>query len=348
MKKYKKKHIFLFPVIFIFMVFLILSATMIIIGVSVFFMIHSGIISREFLPSPVIYFTILLGVASIIIGTIVSAFICHIPLKPINILIDAMNHLADGEYDTRIYISDNKYSAKISESFNKLADELQNTEMLRSDFVNDFSHEFKTPIVSIKGFAKLIKKGNISEQEKAEYLDIIIDESSRLADMATNILNLTKLENQNILTDITEYNLSEQLRNCILLLEKKWSRKNLNISVNFNEYNINANEELLKQVWINLIDNAVKFADENGDVEISIKKKDDMLEISVYNSGSSVKDEDKKRIFNKFYQGDTSHSKEGTGTGLAVVKKITELHKGSVSVSEKSGGVVFTVCLPVD
>lgn len=349
MKKHKRPPVILLSVLFIAMVFLTLSATMLIIGSVVFILIHTGIIKKGFLPSPAISFTVFLGFVSIIVGTVLSGFVCHIPLKPINRIINAMNSLAEGDYNTRIYLgSDNRYNTRLSESFNKLADELQNTEMLRSDFINDFSHEFKTPIVSIRGFAKLIKKGNLSQEEKSEYLDIIIDESERLADMATNVLNLTKIENQHILTNLTEYNLSEQLRNCILLLEKKWSRKNINISVNFNEYNIKANEELLKQVWINLLDNAVKFADENGDIEITIKKNDDMLDVSVFNSGSCIKDDDKKRIFNKFYQGDTSHSKEGTGTGLAIVKKIAELHKGSVTADNKSGGVIFTVSLPAE
>lgn len=348
MKKHKRPPVILLSVLFIAMVFLTLSATMLIIGSVVFILIRTGVIRENFLPSPAISFTVFLGFVSIIVGTVLSGFVCHIPLKPINRIINAMNSLAEGDYNTRIYMYGNKYNTRLSESFNKLADELQNTEMLRSDFINDFSHEFKTPIVSIRGFAKLIKKGNLSQEEKSEYLDIIIDESERLTDMATNVLNLTKVENQHILTDLTEYNLSEQLRNCILLLEKKWSRKNINISVNFNEYNIKANEELLKQVWINLLDNAVKFADENGDIEITIKKNDDMLDISVFNSGSCIKSDDKKRIFNKFYQGDTSHSKEGTGTGLAIVKKIVELHKGSVTADNKSGGVIFTVSLPFE
>jgi signal transduction histidine kinase len=226
-----------------------------------------------------------------------------------------------------------------------MAEDLEHTEMLRGDFVNNFSHEFKTPIVSISGFAKLLKKGNLSETQKEEYLDIIEEESLRLSEMATNVLNMTKIQNQTILTDVTEYNLSEQIRSCVLLLEKRWTEKNLELSLEFDEYLICACEEMLKQVWINLIDNAIKYSPEYGLVIIKIKEEEQCYHVSVANSGIEIPKEKQQKIFEKFYQVDESHSSVGNGIGLSVVKYAVELHKGQVYVECKNGITTFHVKL---
>ena len=164
--------------------------------------------------------------------------------------------------------------------------------------------------------------------------------------MATNVLNLTKVENQTILTDVAEYNLSEQIRSCILLLSGKWEQKELDFSLDFNEYNIRANEELMKQVWINLLENAVKFTPNRGLIEVKIAEHGDMLAVSIMNTGSEIASEHQKKIFNKFYQVDESHATEGNGIGLAIVKRVTELHEGTVEVHSESGTTTFTVFLP--
>lgn len=223
---------------------------------------------------------------------------------------------------------------------------LDKTEMLRSDFINNFSHEFKTPIVSIAGFARLLKRTDLTEEQRAEYIDIIEEESLRLAAMATNVLKLTRIENQAILTDISEYNLSEQIRSCILLLESKWSKKNIMPDIDIDEYYIRANEEMMKEVWINLIDNAIKYSNEGGSLGINIEEATDRLLVSVSNTGSPIPDEAKEAIFRKFYQLDESHSSEGNGLGLALVKEIVKLHKGEVTVFCSEGKTVFTVSLP--
>lgn len=292
----------------------------------------------------------IIGIANFILGSLLTFAFSKIPLRPVNDLINKLNRLAAGDFKTRI-----KYSgfmrnyptvSELTDSFNTLAEELENTEMLRSDFINNFSHEFKTPIVSIAGFAKLLKKGNITEEQKKEYLDIIEEESLRLAEMATNVLNLTKVENQTILTDVSEFNLSEQIRTCILLLEKKWSHKNIEFTLNFDECMINANEELLKQVWINLIDNAIKFSPEYAPVEIGITRTAENISVYIINTGSSISPENLKRIFNKFYQADESRSSEGNGIGLAIVKRVVELHNGTISADSKDGTATFKVNIP--
>jgi signal transduction histidine kinase len=297
--------------------------------------------------SGLILSTVLIGVISIVIGSGLSLLFMKIPLKPINDIINHMNRLAAGDFSTRLkfgnIISDHPTFNEISVSFNKLAEELENTEMLRGDFVNNFSHEFKTPIVSIAGLAKLVSKGNLTEKQREKYLAAIEEESMRLADMATNVLNLTKVENQTILSDITRFNVSEQVRSAVLLLENKWERKNIAFKLDFDEYEIEANEELLKQVWINLLDNAIKFSPCGSEVCVEISAMNETLTVDVINTGSEISPENMTKIWNKFYQADESHASEGNGVGLAIVKKIVELHGGDVRVKSARGIVCFTV-----
>ena len=334
-------------IVFAIVVFVILVITMTIVGTVVFILDRAGIV--RIFTTPNIYFpTIAFGIASILIGTIVATILSSIPLKPFNTIISGMNKLANGEYKTRIELGHFPLSSEISGSFNTLACELENTEMLRSDFVNNFSHEFKTPIVSICGFAKLLQKESISKVQQKEYLAIIVEESTRLSDMATNVLNLTKVENQNILTDITCFNLAEQIRNCILILENKWSKKGLTIVADFDEYTIEACEELLKQVWINLFDNAIKFSLENGEIQIEITQLEDVVTVSTRNNGPEMSVEEITRIFDKFWQGDTSHASEGTGIGLSIARRIVELHKGTISVRSSHEETIFSVELPIN
>jgi signal transduction histidine kinase len=288
-------------------------------------------------------------IVSLIIGIVLSAIMSRMMVRYVNRLIDKMNHLASGNFQTRLKfgepIGNHPAIREMTESFNRMAEELENTEMLRGDFVNNFSHEFKTPIVSIAGFAKLLKKGNLSEEQKTEYLDIIEEESLRLSEMATNVLNMTKIENQMILTDVTTYNLSEQIRSCVLLLEKRWTSKNLELSLEFDEYDIDACEELLKQVWINLIDNAIKYSPEYGLVVIKIREEGNFYQISISNSGIEIPKEKQQKIFEKFYQADESHSSAGNGIGLSIVKYVIDLHGGQVSVECKNGITTFRITI---
>ncbi len=293
---------------------------------------------------------ILIPIISAIIGVLITMLISKITLRPFNRVIDELNELANGNFKARIKfrkpVSNITSFKEIETSFNKAANELEHTEMLRSDFINNFSHEFKTPIVSIVGFAKLLKNGNLSDEQKKEYITIIEEESLRLSYMATNILNLTKVENQTILTDISTYNLSEQIRSSILLLNDKASQKNLEFDLEFDEHMISANEELLKLVWINLIDNAIKFSDPNGKIAVIIDETPLDIIVSISNNGKEIPTESLNRIFNKFYQADVSHSTDGNGIGLAIVKKTVGLHNGDVFAVSEDGKTTFTVKLP--
>lgn len=271
-------------------------------------------------------------------------------LKPINRLVGAMDRVAEGKFDTRLdfkgTVFDNKSFRSISTGFNSMAEELGGTEMLRADFINNFSHEFKTPIVSIAGFCELLRSEDLTEEESEHYLRIISEESRRLAALATNILNLTKIENQSILTDISTFNLSEQIRSAVLLLESKWARRGIVPVLDFDEIDIAANDQLLKEVWLNLIDNAIKFSPDCAEIEISATATQNRVSVSITNSGAEIPEDMREKIFLKFYQGDESHSAEGSGVGLAVVKKVVELHRGDISVRSDKGKTTFAVGLP--
>ena len=292
-----------------------------------------------------------MSVISFILGWVLVFFSIRIPLKPIHVLVTHMNHLAAGDFTTRIQgrgaLAHHPYVSEVNESFNKLAEELEHTEMLRGDFINNFSHEFKTPIVSIAGFAKLLRRESLTDEQKNAYLASIEEESVRLAAMATNVLNLTKVENQSILTDVTTFNLSEQVRSAVLLLETKWTEKTIEPELDFDEYTVEGNEELLKEVWINLVDNAIKFSPHGGKVTIHIHEMGWYLTVSVGNQGSDIPDEQLEKIFHKFYQGDESHASDGNGLGLAIAKRIVDLHRGSITVTSGNGTTVFSVSLPL-
>lgn len=350
MKQKQSRHVGL-TLLFILVLFLTLVSHTVIVGVFMYLLESNTAFSITGIrPSDIIRLTSILTLVSIPIGIVVAAMVSKYPLKPIRTLIDGMNRLASGDYGFRInagaimkwypdYVG-------VVDSFNKMAEQLQNTEMLRGDFVNNFSHEFKTPIVSIAGFAKLLRRGNLTERQQKEYLVAIEEESLRLSEMATNVLNLTKVENQTILSDVTVFNLSEQIRSCILLLERKWTEKELDLILEFGEHDIRGNEELLKQVWINLLDNAVKFAPHGHTVQVEMEELERSICVTVRNTGSRIPVQKQPLVFNKFYQAEESHTAAGNGVGLAVVKRVVELHGGRVSVSSGEDETAFRVTLP--
>jgi len=341
-----------FGLVFLFTVFtfLTLLVTIALFSSVMMTMLQAGWFDDTSLAAKMIP-VIVSAVGALAVGTVISNLIVRIPLQPIKRLIAAMRRLSEGHFEERLELEEDPLGElslfrEVAETFNTLASELQSTEMLRSDFVNNFSHEFKTPIVSISGFAQILRHGGLPEEEQREYLDIIVDESARLTHMATSVLNMTKIENQTILTEITVYNVSEQIRKCILMLEKKWVRKNLSIAAEFSEYQVSGNMQLLNQVWINLLDNAVKFSPDGAEVEVSIREEADKIIVSFSNYGPEITRDQERRIYDKFWQGDSSHASEGTGIGLSIVKKIVELHKGKIEVTSSAERTVFSVYLP--
>lgn len=347
--KERKQRISL-TLLFTLVVFIMLFAIVMFAVLAVYILVWTGFIDNIDESFKVGHVVLFMGAVSLVLGCIIVFFASKIPLTPVNNLINKMNRLAAGDFTVRMkfgkVLSNHSAFVELSDSFNKMAEQLDNTEMLREDFINNFSHEFKTPIVSIAGLAKVLKKGDLGEEQATQYLDAIEEESMRLAAMATNVLNLGKVENQAILTDIAEFNLSEQLRACILLFESKWEKKNVELNIDFDECLIEANEELLKEVWINLIDNALKFVPRCGILSVSAAEQNGIVAVTVANTGSEIPRDKLDKIWNKFYQVDESHATEGNGIGLAIVKRIVELHGGAINVESANGVTAFTVELP--
>ena len=289
-------------------------------------------------------------IACTFIGTAVAGILSKWILNPLNEMIRATERIAKGDFKVHIQESFDEESdfGILQRSFNHMASELDGIEMFRKDFINNFSHEFKTPIVSIQGFAHQLKAGGLSPEEEREYIRIIAAEADRLAKMSTNILLLSKLENQVIVTDKTEFFLDEQLRTCLLLLEKQWSAKDIELNLDLDEVKYCFNEDMLSQVWVNLFANAIKFTPVGGTVSCTLSKTDEWITVTVSDTGIGMSEETRCHIFEKFYQGDASHTGDGNGIGLTIVGRILVLCHGSITVDSTLGeGSRFTVQLPV-
>ena len=288
-------------------------------------------------------------VLSLVIGIILSMIFRKYILLPLHGAYIALGKVADGKFDVNISERGIRPVRRITKSVNITARELGNVESMRNDFINNFSHEFKTPIVSISGFAKLLKDTSVSQQVKDEYLDIIISESERLSQLASNVLNLTKLNNQSIITNISDFNVTEQIRRVIILLEHKWSEKSIDMVFDSEEFNISANEELLQQLWINLLDNAIKFSPVGSEIKTAVTKNGNSLSFTFADNGKGMDEETAKHAFDRFFQGDISHKSSGSGIGLAIAKRVCELHGGEIKIkSTGEKGTVFEVVLPAD
>ena len=331
----------------VFLILMITSLIIFIVGVLLIRVnaINIAKISRH---EPMLPIFVLL-IISVLVGTVVSFMISRFPLKPLRRVIDATNRLASGDFSVRLHLPGPSSFHEVETSFNRMAEELGSIEMLRSDFVDHFSHEFKTPIVSIKGFAEELKHDDLTPEQRNEYLDIIIHESSRLSQLATNVLNLSRVEKQTILANRERFDLTEQVRRCVLLFENKWEQRRLNLNVELDEVTIEGDEELLSQVWLNLIDNAVKFTPEGGCVDIRLQKGETSVVFLIRDDGYGISEEAQRHIFDKFYQGDVSHAASGNGLGLSIARRVVTLHGGDIRCqSEEGAGAEFTVELPLN
>ncbi len=290
--------------------------------------------------------------ASIIIGALLAFVAANAFLKPLSELVKATKRVTNGDYTTRLEPDiwtrhTVKELKELIEDFNEMAEELQNTELFRNDFISSFSHEFKTPLVSIRGFARELYEGDLTEEQRREFSKIILDETEYLSVLSQNTLLMTNLENREIITDKTRFSLDEQLRGCMLTLEPQWSEKNIEIDMEgLSEVDYFWNEHLLSQVWYNLFGNAVKFTEKGGTIRVSCVKDGDEIVVTIADSGCGISEEALPHIFEKFYQADSSHATKGNGLGLSLVKKIIELCEGEISVTSKVGeGTEFVVKL---
>jgi signal transduction histidine kinase len=282
-----------------------------------------------------------------LIGSILMFFATKFVSKPIQHISQVTKEIAKGNFDVQIQYKSKDEIGVLAENFNLMCKELKNIEFLRKDFMSNVSHEFKTPIASIQGFVEIIKDKNLPREKFDEYTDIILEETKRLNNLSANILRLSKLDNQLIQNKKSRFSLDEQLRKIILLFEEQWSKKNLELEINLEKINYEGDEELVQQIWINLIGNAIKFSYDNGTVEISLKQKDEIVVVEIKDEGIGISEGSKPRIFEKFYQGEASRSEMGNGLGLAIVKRIIEICDGTISFESKEGeGTCFIVTLP--
>lgn len=340
----RKAKKFQLTLLFAAIVFIIFLLTILFVFTGIFVLQKLGIhILDEASRIPVFLF----AAASLSVGTVLALIAGKYILKPIRTVGQAADEIAGGNYSVRISLKGPDEFTQLGNSFNHMAEELNSVELLRTDFVNNFSHEFKTPIVSIRGFAKILKRDDLTDAERNEYLNIIIDESERLTELATNVLSLTKLEQQSILTDTRQCNITEQIRLAAAMMYSKWPQKDVSFDFDCGERYVYGNEELLKQVWINMLDNAVKFSPDHSSVKISIIERITSTTVSIGNNSSPISKDSSAHIFDKFYQGDTSHTEKGNGLGLAIVKRIVELHNGTIQLVPGSGkSTVFEITLP--
>lgn len=283
----------------------------------------------------------------LLLSTVLMFFMSKSVTKPIMQLNAATKKVAQGDFDVRVDVEADNEVAQLARSFNSMVNELKSNELLKSDFISNVSHEFKTPLATVNGFAKLLKEGNCTPEEVSEYADIIEHETGRLSTLCSNILRLSRIENQKIITKPSEFSLDEQMRDVLLILEPQWTQKELELNVELEETSFYADEELLQQVWINIIDNAIKFTEPKGKIDVTLKNFDENVVVTVKDNGIGMTDEAQKHIFEKFYQGDRSHASDGNGLGLALVKKIVDICSGTITVSSALGqGSQFTVTLP--
>lgn len=263
-------------------------------------------------------------------------------------LSEAIRKVAAGDYSTRITEQKRAQIKPIYEDFNKMCAELESVKLLRNDFINSYSHEFKTPIASINGFASLVLEKDLPEDEQKEYLKIIVDESARLSNLATSSILLSKLTSQTIVTDIEEYDLGEQLRECSIILSGTWLKKNMNFDVSLESVMYRGNKEMMQHMWINLLDNAVKYTPEGGKITVLVREENGYAIVKIMDTGEGISKDIQKSLFDPYFQGDSSHSRQGLGLGLSIVKRIVELCKGTISVRSTLGeGSEFKVILPM-
>lgn len=266
---------------------------------------------------------------------------------------DGLHQVAVGDFSTRLDEDSVAGPARIMfEDFNKMAENLQSNEVMKEGFVADFSHEFKTPINSINGFAHLLLddlegKAPLTEEERASYLRVIAVESERLANLAANTMLLNRLESETVLELAVPFRLDEQLRECLVLLQRSWAGKRLELDIDLDEAMCAGNQAMLKEVWINLMGNAIKFTPEGGTLGVRLANEGGTARVCVSDTGIGMAEDVRARVFDRYYQGDLSHATQGHGLGLSIAKRIVELSGGTIGVESSPGkGSAFTVTLP--
>ena len=275
--------------------------------------------------------------------------------KPLIDVSNTVKQVAEGNFKVNIKRRDTtkceyEYINEVDElakNVNKMVAELDGMDYMRKDFMSNVSHEIKTPIAAITGFTEILIDGSIDESERQEYLEVINKESMRISRLCENMLHMSRLDSQVIVANLQKIRLDEQLRKCIILLSEKWSEKEIDFSINLEKVSIFSDADMLQQVWINLIDNAIKYSGDNCKIDISVKRLNDKsVAVSISDNGIGIEEKKLHKIFDKFYQCEESHKKSGSGLGLSISKRIVELLNGTIECkSKKDSGTTFEVTL---
>lgn len=338
-KRSKRK----FKLRWLFTFFVILEVTVItILSWGTIELIYSALNITRFGPE-VIWILLI----STVLGTTTSFFLGRWIFEPISKLELAMNKVSKGDFSVRLDEEKGfKDIRRMNSNFNIMVKELSATEILQTDFVSNVSHEFKTPINAIEGYATLLQGENIGD-EQSEYVDKILFNTKRLSSLVGNILLLSKVDNQAIASSPAKYRLDEQIRQSIVLLEPEWAAKDLELEVELDTVDYLGYENLMMHVWNNLIQNAIKFSPRGEQIYITLLKSEKDLFFSVEDRGPGISDDAKSHVFDRFYQSDTSHKEEGNGLGLALVKQILTICNGAIAVenNQENNGCKFTVVL---
>ena len=340
----KKRFRFRFNLQLYFML-IVMAEIAISVVVAVILGVFLNLVAKGNILLPLTVWQVLL---SLLIGASISALLGKWFFGPITELSDAMKKVADGDFSVRLTADKGiREIEDIYANFNLMAKDLGATEILQTDFVSNVSHEFKTPINAIEGYATLLQGDENLSPEMEQYVEKILFNTKRLSGLVGNILLLSKVDNQVIQSRVSTFRLDEQIRQSVVLLEPKWEEKDLEFDVDLERVEYTGDESMLMHVWNNIIGNAIKFDPPGGYVGIKMKQRDGEITVTVEDSGPGVDEEAKKHIFDRFYQADSSHKEEGNGLGLALVKRIVDANKGRVTVENRiGGGCRFTVVLP--
>jgi signal transduction histidine kinase len=265
---------------------------------------------------------------------------------------EGMEHIASGDFDISVEnnLKTDLVTGELVKSVNRTALELKQMEEMRQEFISNVSHEIQSPLTSIRGFAQALHNEHLSAEDRNHYLAIIETETTRLSRLAENLLKLSALEAKQVKFEPKPYRLDKQIRNLILSCEPQWAGKGLDIAVFMAEVVITADEDLLSQVWLNLIYNSIKFTPQGGTICITLQPEGDTIRFAIKDTGIGMSGEDQARIFERFHKADQSRTRSdnsGSGLGLAIVRKIVELHNGTIAVASAPGaGATFRVSLP--
>ncbi|NUU76813.1 sensor histidine kinase [Paenibacillus xylanilyticus] len=298
----------------------------------------------------VVKFASIFATCSLIAGSLIILVASIYLVRPIKKLTRATKRIAAGDFNVKLNIKQTGELGTLARSFEEMMQDLQQLEQMRREFVTNVSHEVQSPLTSISGYAQALKQVNLSEHERSKYLEIIIAEAKRMSKMSDNLLKLSMLESQSQQPRLSTLSLDEQIRRVIVTLQPQWSARSIHFELDLQAVKVVADHDQLNQVWTNILSNGIKFSRDEGVIRVSLEQDVKNVIVRISDSGIGIPLEDQKRIFERFFKADRSHSRkyDGSGMGLAIVKQIISLHQGDIRVeSEPDQGTTFIVTLPI-